>query len=170
MGFRVSLCPLIQGFSHLKTSAGKVSPKHEAEPLWESLEYNNRLSYFYGYSVDILRLLDFLPPMESGVSFFTVLFLWKIISSEYFLHSWWKPLIYGTWMEEYKKLEKREIIGDRTVLLQSSCLLLLHLNQKKKTLPLILNPLCDFWMFICCMITDLDFLLLNEICVFPSLH
>lgn len=57
-------------------------------------------------------------------------FCGKLFLVNIFLHSWWKPLIYGTRMEEYKKLEKKESIRDRIMLLQSSCLLPLYFNEQ----------------------------------------
>lgn len=133
-------------------------PEREVEPFWESLENNNRLSYFWK-AVNISKPFDFPQPMKPKMTFFTVPFQWKITSNECLLHCQHKPVIYSIWMEEYKKLGKR---WRGTELCFSNSLAFLSISTNTKSCHHFWIPECDFWLFLCYMNTDLFFPLLPD--------
>lgn len=106
----VCLYPLIPGFSCSKNCCwrrkfGVLSTKQSpSEKVWEitaGWATSERLWIFP-------NPLTFPHQWNLGMTFFTVLFQWKIISNEYSLQSQENPVIYNIWMEEYKKLDDKD--------------------------------------------------------------
>ena len=135
-------------------------PKHEAEPLWESLENNNRLSYFLK-AVDIPRPFDFPLPMKPGMPFFTVCFSGKLFLMNIFYIPNRSLQFIASELKNIRNRRRQGVSG--TELCFSNPLAsLLSVSTNAKSSHHFWIPECDFWLFMCCMITNLPFPLLPD--------